>query len=53
MAKRLTYSRTDLKQFWRRGFRLKTLFARPLKVAFHLLKDVQLFLMFVRDMARA
>ncbi|MCL2877872.1 MAG: hypothetical protein FWF13_03735, partial [Acidobacteria bacterium] len=53
MAKRLTYSRTDLKLFWRRGFRPKTLFARPLKVAFHLLKDAQLFLMFVRDMARA
>ena len=53
MAKRLTYSRADLKLFWRRGFRPKTLFARPFKVAFHLLKDVQLFLMFVRDMARA
>ena len=53
MSKRLTYSRTDLKLFWRRGFRLKTLFARPLKVVFHLLKDAKLFLMFVRDMARA
>ena len=52
MAKRLTYSRADLKVFWRRSLRPKTLFARPHKVAFHLLKDVQLFLMFVKDMAR-
>ena len=53
MSKRLTYSRNDLKLFWRRGFRPRTLFARPFRVAFYLLKDVQLFLMFVRDMARA
>ena len=53
MSKRLTYSRSDLKLFWRRNFRPKTFFARPHKVAFNLLKDAQLFLMFVRDMARA
>ncbi|MDR0310316.1 MAG: radical SAM protein [Acidobacteriota bacterium] len=50
MTKRLTYSRKDLKHFWRRSLRPKTLFARPHKVAFHLIKDTQLFLMFVRDM---
>jgi radical SAM superfamily enzyme YgiQ (UPF0313 family) len=53
MSKRLTYSRKDLKLFWRRSLRPKMLFARPHKVAFNLLKDVQLFLLFVRDMARA
>ena len=53
MSKRLTYSRRDLKNFWRRNFRLKTLFARPHRVVFNLLKDAQLFLLFVRDMARA
>jgi len=53
MSKRLTYSRNDLKLFWRRSLRVKTFFARPHKVALHLLKDVQLFMMFVRDMARA
>ena len=53
MSKRLTYSRSDLKFFWRRTLRLKTLFARPHKVAFHLLKDVQLFLIFIRDLVRA
>jgi len=53
MSKRLTYSRSDLKSFWRRNFRPKTLFARPHRVVLNLLKDAQLFLMFVRDMARA
>ncbi|MDR1727081.1 MAG: radical SAM protein [Acidobacteriota bacterium] len=53
MAKRLTYSRADLKSFWRRRRRLKTLLAHPYETAVHLLKDVQLFLLFMRDMARA
>ena len=52
MSKRLTYSRNDLKRFWQRSLHPKTLFARPHKVAFHVLKDVQLFLLFMRDMAR-
>jgi len=52
MSKRLTYTRADLKSFWQRS-RVKTFFERPHKVAFHLLKDVQLFLLFLRDMARA
>ncbi len=53
MAKRITYSRTDLKRFWRRTSRPKMLFVRPDKVALNFLKDVQLFLLFVRDLARA
>jgi len=53
MSKRLAYSRSDLKLFWRRALRPKTLFVRPHKVALHLLKDVQLFLMFIRDMVKA
>ena len=52
MLKRLTYSRKDIMFFWRRGMRVKTLFARPHKAAFNLLKDAQLLLMFFRDMAR-
>jgi len=50
MSKRLTYSRRDLKFFWQRTFRPKTLFARPHKVVFHLLKDAQLFLLFIKDL---
>jgi radical SAM superfamily enzyme YgiQ (UPF0313 family) len=53
MAKRITYSRADLKLFWRRFGRRKILLARPDKVVLHFLKDVQLFVLFVRDLARA
>ena len=53
MSKRLTYSRGDLKSFWQRSRRLRTFFAHPYKAAFNLFKDVQLFLLFLRDMARA
>lgn len=53
MSKRLTYSRSDLKLFWQRSHRLKTLCVRPHKAALALLKDIQLFLMFLRDLARA
>jgi radical SAM superfamily enzyme YgiQ (UPF0313 family) len=52
MAKSLTYSRADLHYFWRRTCRRSTLFVRPDKVVLNLLKDFQLFLLFVRDMAR-
>jgi len=51
MAKRVTYSRADLQQFWKRA-RTKTLLARPDKVVLNFLKDVQLFLLFVRELAR-
>jgi|WetSurMetagenome_2_1015567.scaffolds.fasta_scaffold68378_1 radical SAM superfamily enzyme YgiQ (UPF0313 family) len=52
MAKRITYSRADLQQFWRRTGRLKMLFLRPDKMVLNLLKDLQLFVLFMRDMAR-
>ena len=52
MAKRLTNSREDLRLFWQRTNRLKALFARPHKVALNFLKDIQLFLLFVKDLAR-
>jgi radical SAM superfamily enzyme YgiQ (UPF0313 family) len=52
MAKRITYSRTDHKIFWRRFNNPKTLLIRPDKTVFHFLKDIQLRLLFVRDLAR-
>jgi radical SAM superfamily enzyme YgiQ (UPF0313 family) len=53
MAKRITYSRADLRNFWHRAWRWETILTRPDKVAFHFLKDVQLFVLFLRDLARA
>jgi radical SAM superfamily enzyme YgiQ (UPF0313 family) len=53
MAKRITYSRADLHLFWHRTCRPKMLLIRPDKVVLHFLKDLQLFLLFVRDLARA
>lgn len=50
MAKRITYSRADLKMFWDRR-RSKLL--RPDKLALTFLKDIQLFLLFLSDLARA
>ncbi len=52
MAKQITYSRTDLKLFWKRTRRRKTLLFRPDKVVLNLLKDIQLFVIFVHDLAR-
>jgi hypothetical protein len=52
MAMRITYSRADLKSFWNRTHRPTTLLIRLPKVFLNLLKDVQLFLLFVRDLAR-
>jgi radical SAM superfamily enzyme YgiQ (UPF0313 family) len=52
MAKRLTYSREDLKLFWQRTGRMKMLFVRPHKVVLNFLKDIQLFVLFVKDLAR-
>ena len=53
MAKRLTYSRSDLQFFWHRTCRRSTLLMRPDKVFLNLLKDFQLFLLFMRDLDRA
>jgi radical SAM superfamily enzyme YgiQ (UPF0313 family) len=53
MAKRITYSRTDLKIFWRKTHRPTALLFRLHKVCFNLLRDFQLFVLFMRDLARA
>jgi radical SAM superfamily enzyme YgiQ (UPF0313 family) len=53
MAKSLTYSRSDLKFFWRRTYCRSTMIVRPDKVAWNFLKDFQLFLLFMRALARA
>jgi hypothetical protein len=53
MAKRFTYSRADLQLFWDRTGKKKMLLVRPDKFVLNFLKDVRLFLLFVRDMARA
>jgi hypothetical protein len=52
MAKRLTYSRSDLKQFWQRSHFLRAFFVRPHKAVLNFLKDIQLFLLFVKDLAK-
>jgi radical SAM superfamily enzyme YgiQ (UPF0313 family) len=52
MAKRITYSRADLQLFWDRSRMRKMFLIRPDKVVLNFLKDIQLFLLFVRDMAR-
>ncbi len=52
LAKRITYSRADLKLFWNRSCKRKILLIRPDKFVSHLLRDVQLFLLFMRDLAR-
>ena len=52
MAKRMTYTRADLAMFWQRKGRPAMLLFRPDKVLLNLLKDVQLFVLFVRDLAR-
>ncbi len=52
MAKRITDSRAEQKLFWRRIRRPIMLLIRPDKALFHFLKDVQLFMLFMRDLAR-
>jgi len=53
MSKRLAYSRSDLKQFWQRSHFFRAFFIRPHKAVLHFLKDIQLFLIFVKDLAKA
>ncbi|MBN2320268.1 MAG: B12-binding domain-containing radical SAM protein [Acidobacteria bacterium] len=52
MAKRITYSRSDLKLFWKRKYSKRMSLMRPDRIVFNFLKDVQLLLLFVKDLAR-
>jgi radical SAM superfamily enzyme YgiQ (UPF0313 family) len=52
MAKQITDSRADLQNFWHRTNRFKMFFVRPDRMILNFLKDVQLFVLFVRDLAR-
>ena len=52
MAKRITYSRSDLRLFWKRKYSKRMTLIRPDRIVFNFLKDVQLFLLFMRDLAR-
>lgn len=53
LAKQITYSRADLRHFWRRTFRRRILLFRPDKVVVSALRDIQLFVLFAREFARA
>jgi len=53
MAKRLTYTRADLRLFWKKAGSKKLFLLRPHKVVLNFFRDVQLFVMFIRDMAKA
>lgn len=53
MAKRITYTRADLKQFWEKTRNRKAFLLRPHKIVMNFIKDVRLFVMFVRDLAKA
>jgi radical SAM superfamily enzyme YgiQ (UPF0313 family) len=52
MAKRLTYSRADLRHYWLRTSRRGAFLIRPDKVVLNFLRDFQLFVLFMRDLAR-
>ncbi len=52
MAKRITDSRAEQRHFWRRIRRPKMLLKRPDKIFLYFLKDIQLLVLFVRDLAR-
>ncbi len=52
MAKRITYSRSDLKSFWKRKYGKKRTLFRPDRIVLNFLKDVQLLLLFIMDLAR-
>jgi hypothetical protein len=53
LAKRITYTRADLQLFWEKARSKKIFLLRPHKVALNFLRDVQLFVMFIRDLAKA
>jgi radical SAM superfamily enzyme YgiQ (UPF0313 family) len=57
LANRVTYSRGDLKRFWDRtwaNFRRRRLFRiRPHRILINFVRDVQLFVLFVRALVRS
>jgi len=52
MAKRITGSRADLGAFWDRTRIRRMSLLRPDRIALHFLKETQLFVIFVRELAR-
>jgi hypothetical protein len=52
MAKRLTYSRADLKTFWNGAVTGRRALIRPDRIALNFLIDIQLFLLFMRDFSQ-
>jgi len=56
VAKRLTYTRTDLKQFWKktreRWSRRQFLHMRPHKIVLNFLREAQLLVLFAMDLMR-
>jgi radical SAM superfamily enzyme YgiQ (UPF0313 family) len=56
VAKRLTYTRADLKQFWiktrERWSRRQFLHIRPLKIVLNFLREAQLLVLFAMDLMR-
>ena len=53
MAKRVTYTRADLRLFWEKTRKRKMFLLRPHKIVLNFLRDAQLFVMFLRDLAKA
>ena len=52
MADRITYSRSDLKTFWKRTSRRKGALFRPDRIALNFLMDFQLFILFMHALGR-
>ncbi len=53
MAKRVTYTRADLRLFWEKTRKRKMFLLRPHKIVLNFLRDAQLFVLFLRDLAKA
>jgi hypothetical protein len=53
MAKRVTYTRADLHLFWEKTRKRKMFLLRPHKIVLNFLRDAQLFVLFLRDLAKA
>jgi radical SAM superfamily enzyme YgiQ (UPF0313 family) len=53
MAKRTTDTRADLEIFWKKARSKRMFLLRPHKIVLNFLRDFQLFVMFMRDLAKA